>query len=448
MNNTIYSSFNARNLSFKQVSESFIPTKHLELLVRNESTMLMGPRGCGKTTLLKVLSPDAIAYVKNPKAKEILKTIKFISVYIPSDIQWKKQLDQVEKHLDNRSCEFILKAIVLLNVLVSLITLFEQYLKIKKNDDEERLLAENRICKNLNKFWNLDIQTAKTFRTIELKLLEHLAKLNEQTNRSFYLNESSLNFNSIESLLFNDFIDLIRIGVNTFEQELKLPTDTKWALCFDELELLPANQQNYILSLLRSTDQKFIFKITSTPVLHVSDTVTASSGNDYKPIVLWVYDESSKTTWRSFCGQFVSQKFKVDSINDLNSIFGSYVLDEIIIEELKNLLPGEKMKIPQKFSNGTGPNSTIYYLFKLLALRDKSFKEFLIKRDIDPTNPISNEVNKKSIFLKHKSEAVQRLIFKNRTRKSAPIHYGLPYLYDLCDGNPRLLVGMYSSPHF
>ncbi|MBO6516831.1 MAG: hypothetical protein JJ975_09810, partial [Bacteroidia bacterium] len=131
----------------------------------------------------------------------------------------------------------------------------------------------------------------------------------------------------------------------------------------------------------------------------------------------------------------------------LDEIFGRYKLDDIIRVELNEINDKERqfLKLPKDVISGTAPGSATYYLFKLLALRDESFAAFLEKRQIDPTNPVSNISNQKSVFLKYKSEAVQRVVFRNRTRRLPHIHYGLYYIFDICDGNPRILAGLLNS---
>jgi len=446
----LYNSFNARNLSIIEVSKTFIPPKiQLKELIKNESTMLMGPRGCGKTTLLKILSPDAVNFVIDPEAKKILQKVDFISVYIPSDIQWRTQYENLVKRLESDACEFVFNSTVLLNVLVSLIKLFNRYLNFIEDENEKVVVLESMICKELGESWNLDIKGVKTFKTIELKLLTILADINEKSNKAYYINEKKLNFDSMHPLLFNKFTDLVIIGITIFEQFNKIPSETKWALCFDELELLPKSQQSFILSLLRSTNQKLIFKITSTPIINLNNSILASAGNDFEAVKLWVYDVTSKKHWRLFCNQIIANKLGLtdDIQENLNSIFGSSSLDQIIQDELSDLSPIEKEYIgePTKFEKGTIKGSSIYFLFKILAYRDKSFKNFLEKRNIDPANPIANEETEKAVFLQFKSEAIQRLIYRNRTRKTPAIHFGLPYLFDICDGNPRLLVGLFDK---
>ncbi|NTU70134.1 hypothetical protein HGB13_04970 [bacterium] len=78
-----------------------------------------------------------------------------------------------------------------------------------------------------------------------------------------------------------------------------------------------------------------------------------------------------------------------------------------------------------------------------MAKIDPSFYDFLKDRNIDPENPYAyDDMTSKSIFLKYKADVVYRLIYRKRGRRIPHIHYGLPYLIDICDGNPRMLIGL------
>ncbi|MBO6516830.1 MAG: hypothetical protein JJ975_09805, partial [Bacteroidia bacterium] len=306
--NLLYGSFNARYLSYVEVAESFIPSVQFEDLIKSESTLLMGPRGCGKTTLLKMLTIDGIKHTTHPVVKEIVERINFIGIYIPTDIQWKNQFKYVSKHINDTSDQnFIFKAMVHLNVLVSLIRTFQRHLSHSIFDSNEVVRRENEICRNICKFWELDIDdTSKNFGTIELLLLGALSQLNGEVNISVSKRLKTIEYETLPRILFKDFVDLTRIAVRIYESSMGLDSEQKWALCFDELELLPKKQQMFIVSLLRSTDQKLIYKITSTPVLGITDEVLATPKNDFEPVKLWVYDSTGQSSWRAFCQEFTS----------------------------------------------------------------------------------------------------------------------------------------------
>ena len=56
----LYESFNARNYTPSQVAETFIPNDDYESLWLNQHSVVLGPRGSGKTTLFKMLTVPGI----------------------------------------------------------------------------------------------------------------------------------------------------------------------------------------------------------------------------------------------------------------------------------------------------------------------------------------------------------------------------------------------------
>jgi predicted AAA+ superfamily ATPase len=57
---TIYSTYNARMLSPEEIARTFVINDAYRKLLRVEHSILRGPRGTGKTTLLKMLTPRAL----------------------------------------------------------------------------------------------------------------------------------------------------------------------------------------------------------------------------------------------------------------------------------------------------------------------------------------------------------------------------------------------------
>lgn len=90
-----YSSYNARFLTPMQVAQSFIPSQNFEKLLLEDHCQIIGPRGSGKTSLLKMLLPDAIDNWKHHRAEHYREKINFSSVFIPTDIVWKHQLESI-----------------------------------------------------------------------------------------------------------------------------------------------------------------------------------------------------------------------------------------------------------------------------------------------------------------------------------------------------------------
>src|SRR5438128_2152082 len=99
MNPPLYESFNARNYSPAQVAETFIPNDDYQDLWRNEHSVVLGPRGSGKTTLFKMLTVQGIYSWKDEFAKTLRVRRPFTAIYVPTDMHWHHQLRHAEEHL-------------------------------------------------------------------------------------------------------------------------------------------------------------------------------------------------------------------------------------------------------------------------------------------------------------------------------------------------------------
>lgn len=447
----LYDTFNAKYLSFQDVSSSFVANEEYFNLTRNNSILLMGSRGCGKTTLLKMLTPSSLNSWNDPEAKNIKEKINFTAIYIPSDIQWKNQYNYLTKHLNNQQSvvEIITQFLFASNVQIAICKTFNTLLEINAATTKDKVRIEFDVCKELSKSWLEQDNISFSFDEIEVKILERVRFINALIKSKIFRNEINDFESSLPQYVFDNFFDLTKISCKIFENNLKLTPDYKWALCFDELEIVPKFIQLELLSYLRSVDQKFLFKLTTTPLVNIENSnLEASQSNDFSTIKLWVYDAEGRERWRNFCQKLIinrfSKNYKNENLN-FTQIFGEYSWDEVIRDELNDLSKNEKSDLGYKgeFQPGTGRGSSMYFLLKRLCSIDPSMVSFLEKRGLDPKEPFSYNLKiQKTVFLKIKVDSIYRLIYKNRTRKTPPIHFGIPYIFDICDGNPRLMIGL------
>ena len=130
---TLYDSFNARNIPIKEVARTFVVNEDYRRLLKNSSIVLMGPRGSGKTTLLKMLTLEALHSWPSAEAKETLRTIPFCAVYIPTDVHWKRQLAHTERSLEGfpKFARRVSEAAVTLNALKALLHAFSERIEYK-----------------------------------------------------------------------------------------------------------------------------------------------------------------------------------------------------------------------------------------------------------------------------------------------------------------------------
>jgi|GEM_PF-1418561 len=447
----IYDSFNAKYLSYQDVAESFVSNDEFFQLTRNNSILLMGSRGCGKTTLLKMLTPAGLNYWDGVEADSVKKEINFTAVYIPSDIQWKNQFNYLNQCLIGREgfVEAITQFLFASNIQIALCKTFNSVIAFGQYSENQKLDLQYEVCKALSKVWRISENVIPTFDSIEIEILEKVRNINSLIKQKIFRNDLINLEREAPDYIFDNFFDLVRLGCTIFEQKLKLVENHKWALCFDELEIVPKFIQLELIRYLRSVDQKYLFKLTTTPLFHLENAeLEATQGNDFSTIKLWVYDEAGLKRWQHFCRKLLLNRFeKAYNRKDLDfeTIFGKYTLDDIIKEELNELKSKDKKLIGYKgtFKSGLGKDSSMNFLFKRLVQIDPSFKDFLEKRNIDTTDPFSYDpAVQKSVFLKYKVDAIYRLVYRGRTRKTPAIHYGVPYIFDICDGNPRLVIGL------
>jgi predicted AAA+ superfamily ATPase len=141
----MYDSFNARHLSHADVAHTFVSNSDFFSIAKNNHTVVLGPRGCGKTTMFKMLTTPAL---KNwiPKTIEEAKLkegLPFVSIYIPSDELWKKQLDGFKESLSNNPDLFkaISSALITLNILSNFCKGIKEHIDFSFDKD---------LSKNLN----------------------------------------------------------------------------------------------------------------------------------------------------------------------------------------------------------------------------------------------------------------------------------------------------------
>jgi hypothetical protein len=120
---SVFESFNARNLSPKQVAERFIPPpRHFDDLVLRRNSLVVGPRGSGKTTLLKMLQLPALANWNHPDADRYRTQIDFIAVFVAADVSWGAQLSALGRNkLPQHATDLLGLAAFTSHVMIALI---------------------------------------------------------------------------------------------------------------------------------------------------------------------------------------------------------------------------------------------------------------------------------------------------------------------------------------
>ncbi len=426
-----YGSTNARLMEPEDVARKFVPIPQFQRLIHSTHSLLLGPRGSGKTTLLKMLTARAISTWKNECEKDYevppFQYPQFEAIYVPSDIRWSYELSELveDKRFHKTQTQLIQRVMVSASVLIALIETFERITQQSSKNESD-------ITIELIKHWQIE-NTVPIFRDIRNSIEKIVIDIRAGLN---YGDSNTLDMilKSIPQLLYAHSLDLAITSCNLFAELIgdELPF-TKWALCYDELEIAPEWLRKEMLESLRSVDQRFLLKLTWSPLLPTGLKSVPELADDYLPIRLW---HSHIQDANKFCENLTSRFLKVtfpnsDITPDQFFSYSSLARDEKSEEEKNSYKRG----------------STFYKIMKNYVLIDPSFREKLNDYNIDPEDPYTNDEHLlNTFFRKIKPIVLLRDFFLEgkgkRSRKAITLYAGKQTIYAMSEGNPRWLLGL------
>jgi len=437
---TIFPTYNARHYAPREIAETFIWSESFSKLIQNNNSVILGARGCGKTTLMKMLTLPALNSWKSDRAESIKKEIPFYAIYISTDIYW-----DVKNHTYNEQLkkfgsfsEIISKFSVNTNVFMSLCDTFLNILEFEINDLSEE--KEYELGKILISAWKLP-PTIPKIKYIKEELNKRVDDVNQMIQNIIF------NYKDGEDLPHHDYFNLsfvtsVESLILVFERIFSIEGKKKWALCFDELEFAPLWLQSELFASLRSRKHYILYKLSASPILSsdlencLKGTYRATSGNDYELIKMWNSSD--------------------------NKEFSISLITSLLKKKYPDLDPYsyfESNEVYNKESDSYEKGSDFYKQMLDLIKKDESFKKFLKEKKVKLTNPVPvNEGQKDTLFRKIKPIVYYRnffiesnkfskdkLVVKYRSRKSSNFLSGIEILSEICDGNPRWLIGLTNS---
>lgn len=430
-------SFNARNIEPIEVAEKFIFSPSFDRLKNLNHSIILGARGCGKTTLMKMLTLPALHNWKDEKAEEFRNKIPFFAVYIPTDISWILKEESIKyNNISDAFKENISKFAVNTNVYESVCDTFSNILKYEIKDANEN--KEIELCINLIDRWELKKNTVPKLAYIKEALIKRRDDVTKLIPK-YLLNKSE---DILDEDFFNlDYLTSVPTVISIFKRIYELGNSKKFALCFDELEFAPTWLKRDLYRCLRSTDQNLIYKLSSSPTLpkEVEDILKsehgASVGNDFDPIKMWELQSNNE--------------FPIKIIQSLLSANGkSHDLESYFGSNFRFIKGTETYDLGSHYINE----------IKELIEKDYTFRDFLTNYGIDLKNPIpKSEEQKVSVYRKMKPVVYFRNYFVKEynyenerpilkpTRKYVDLYSGLEVLLNITDGNPRWLIGLINS---
>jgi hypothetical protein len=430
---SFFSSVNARNYTPEQVAKTFVVNDDFRLLCQNEHSILLGPRGCGKTTLFKMLTQRALYAWESDGANKTRADLPFIAVYIPTDIHWHHQIMHCLKHLpkDSGYSDLFSKAAVAANVFVAICKCMKDRLSFEISDADVR--SESELSKRLMDLWKIQNPGPKCLDHVESCLKQRISDIQIYTNKiSLMAQLDKIAEVELPEYLYLSYMQSAVVALSIFD-DVYHTSVKKWALCFDELEIAPDWLQDQLFNEVRGSTQTVLLKLSASPIPSISNRSGGNSISDFGLIKMWPQKDNG---YEQFMENLATAVLKRDLQRDVSpaDVFGET----------------EGMFAHKSGEDLYAADSWRMKIIRAAAEDDPTLKHFLTSKEINIDDPTETaELAKRdSVLRKVFPIAYQRHTFlKNvdgklvrRSRKNPKIYSGRQAIYGVADGNPRRLI--------
>ncbi|NBC31057.1 MAG: hypothetical protein GVY13_00090 [Alphaproteobacteria bacterium] len=452
MSHALFESFNARTIDPENVGRSFIYSNALPAIAQSSNSVIMGPRGSGKTTLLKMLTIPALNFWENERKKYIIEKIDYFAIYIPSDFTWNPKFRlPLSGGFDENTSDLFSIALFNSHIRLAICDTLEWISKLSlnyslPNYSEFCIKTEmiERIALNLSQEWQIVSHFPGVFGlrhgvVKQIKSIQKAISMSAVQNKD--ASEALDGIPGVGEMFLDDLLSLATLFDGICECK------ARWAFCVDELEIAPEIIKKTVWQSARSFDQRFLIKVSASPfdksLVSLFGAKMPMRGHDFHFENL---SERNSHEVQEFTNELVKQLISTRlglSIEPAD-LFG----DSIFFsgdDEIPRLAKG-------------GPYQRY---FKQLALKDKSFAEFLGNKNVDLNKLDAGTENQKAQIRKHISLVVLRnhFLFQQESKshydtrskrlkgvRGVPeIYTGKKNLFAICEGNPRWIIGLIGS---
>lgn len=444
------SSFNARYSSPEQIAERFVAPPRFEEIVDFSNMILVGPRGIGKTTILKVLTASGL-YHLSKKIDISYLNIDYVPIYIPAEKMWKGNFEAIQAAKYSESlCDKILHGLFVNHCLYYLITSTQDCCRVAKSSPEHlkepwcfevSKADEELICRSLSDIWDLDrIQTS--FVGVKLALTKRTNKYCSAVNALSPVDAAS----TLSTLEHLDVLQMFRAFFDVMEEYTGI---NRWSLNFDEMEIAPPDLIRTLFENLRSFDQRAALKFSLFPYVEFYSLISGQGirsdspgpGNDFISINL--APNFTQTT----------SKFSVELIKGICEERGC------TLDDLTGYLNGSTAITSRRFSQKGFTRDFKAILDEAIATKsDPSFVKYLLEKGIRKSSDIDAlGENKRAAVIRKtfplaeirqyylkEEPSIENGVLR-RSIKGYGYYHGFDQISSLTEQNPRAIFFYFSE---
>jgi len=454
-----FDTFNAKHKTDQEIGVTFVPPSGaLSRLVTRDHVILSGPRGSGKTTLLKMLTHSTFRYWNGVEADEFREKIDFVSIFVAADRSWHGQLKTLPQTVPSADTAILLgMSAFTSHIFKAIISAFIDWNELPSPDNRTTATLlpkldtkkESDVCSHLAQIWML-APRASTFLEMQKALSERLSHIGMLRNQLKFGNDA---LTSAENrFLFVDYREGMKAAAEIHNFVSGLP-ERRWSFLFDEMEVAPSFIQESLFSDLRgeANRPKINYKLALAPFNKnfrpVLDEHGAASRHDYQHVDLtFARKENGYNFTRQLCELMIRRAGLDVSVEKLLGTSYFSFFDEDSPSASSGL---------SKYSDDR-PLGKIY---SRLADKDAGFRQYLTDRKLDLGNidkldedvraktlrKIRNIVVMREYFSRPSSSSINAENLSSRSRKTFTLYTGNPTMLALTEGNPRSIIGLFSS---
>lgn len=276
-----YSRYNARRSTPRQVARDFVPPDHYEQLRDTiDPQLVIGPRGIGKTTLLKMLLPEAIDAWDSSEAVLARERIAYTGVFVAADKMWAGQFDQLAEPLQGDPLradahEVFARAAFAYMALSAFADAAAYRCRPEGDASSVRWVKlsaaeQERLAAAVAPAWLAHPATA-TFASLSEQMQDNVAALGQLMQEAGTPGISTRQLKRVlrERLLRVNFFTATVRFIEAFNRSVGQQTEP-WVLLIDEFEFLPPAARSLLGEGFQGRDPRLSYKISLAPYTGVA----------------------------------------------------------------------------------------------------------------------------------------------------------------------------------